>query len=119
MKNVIPVAVCCWLLVACSQAQKTPTIKDFNLLCELYKSHVDDPRVEFDKIVDLTFRVDKEIPRLSTHFYHIGMADEDKKYQLYQTIAKQLTGEEWQCPVMEKYYIEQHKLLQKAQSEMN
>lgn len=55
-------------------------------------------------VMEITRRVQKEIPDVYVNYTHIAYADPDKAYQLYKSIAEKETKKPWDCKIMQDFY---------------
>jgi len=95
------------LFSACNASPTTQSISDFDKLCDIYKTVVDEYKDTKDPSIrryNLALRIQTELPDITDDYKHIISVARNERYHLFKQVAETRTKKQWDCPAIESYY---------------
>ena len=92
---------------ACNASPTTQSTSDFDKLCAIYKTIVDEVKDTNDPSIrryNLALSIQTELPNITDDYKHIVSVARNERYQLFKQVAETRTKKQWDCPAIESYY---------------
>ena len=93
-----------FICFACNQPAGENKASDYAKLCTIYEETVNANSEPAMVGMQVSERVEKELPNVYVHYKNIVSADPKDAYSLFKKIAEKETNQPWDCKVMQDFY---------------
>lgn len=94
-------------IVSCGRPDAVE-LSGYDQLCDIFQSfHHDGDLTALDRAEAIDAAIRDNLPEIYTNYEHLSYLPPAEVYPSLQALAKQQTGQEWECSAIEVYYQKQ------------
>lgn len=105
IQTIVVVICICFLITCCEKSNAGQEKSEYDQLCRIYESIVQQPIETGMKELKLAEKIKKQLPVFyEKHYVFISTADRNEKYNLIKQVISSNVGSNWECEVIKTYY---------------